>query len=276
MSQPADIEAAPPARPDVARDDGAALADEVGRDLDQLFAPPPTSADPPHEPIRVAFVERPAARRRVMGLTLRDAALAASAAVAGVLAGVVFAPHGIGEAPRPAPAKPSPPAASGGPELIALSALAAGPEPASAPPPARSVRAPPPVAAAPAPRPVRAAPAPPAAAADEGEPLDRVDDGCAALPTLADEMVCDTPRLAAAQAALDSAYDAALAAADRPRALRREQADWLAQRDMAARRSEAALERFYRLRTDELWRRADEAEGYDIADDARTWSDDRR
>jgi uncharacterized protein len=93
------------------------------------------------------------------------------------------------------------------------------------------------------------------------------------MPSLADEMVCESARLATAQEELNAAYDAALAAAERPRALRREQADWLDARDLAARRSDRALEQLYRRRTDELWRQADEAR---FADDEAYYGRDGR
>jgi uncharacterized protein len=93
------------------------------------------------------------------------------------------------------------------------------------------------------------------------------------MPTLADERICDSARLAAAQEELSAAYNAALAAAERPRALLREQADWLDARDVAARRSDGALERLYRRRTEELWRRADQGRVGD--EDASFWRDER-
>jgi uncharacterized protein YecT (DUF1311 family) len=274
MSQTVDIDAGISAAGDVAPDDQAALADEVRRDLDRLFAPP-AAAEPPPEAVRVAFVERAAARerRRFLGLSLRDAVLAACAAAAGLAAGSALAPHWAARGPAPSRAaeaaalKPSQPAAR--PELLALSAVD---PPASAPAPlpsAADARLRPP-----APPPATVASVRPRAeaavrrssgaqAAVETETSERVPDAgdCAEMPTLADEMVCDLPRLAAAQADLNAAYDAALSSVERPRALRREQADWLEQREVAARRSEGALERFYRLRTEELWRRTDEARG---------------
>lgn len=281
MGQTADIDADLPADAAVVCDDQTALADEVRRDLDRLFGPTP-AADPAPEPVRVAFIDRPATpvRRPFMGLTFRDAALAASAAVAGLLAGAMMAPRlATDDAPvRTAEASGLKQAQTA--RDPALFAMAATTSPASAPPAAAVVTAPnaaPPPPAASSVRARATSPTPSrfgeetATSAEVSEAAD-----CAAMPTLADEMVCDSPRLAAAQSALDTAYDAALASADRPRALRREQADWLEQRDVAARRSAGALERFYDLRSEELWRRAEEAEGYDVADDASAWQDGRR
>jgi uncharacterized protein YecT (DUF1311 family) len=269
MSQTADIDAGTPAEADVAPDDQPALADEVRRDLDRLFAPP-AAPEPPPEAVRVAFVERAATRdrKRFLGLSLRDAVLAACAAAAGLATGSALAPHWAARGPAPtrtaeaAALKPSQPAAR--PDLLALSAVD------------RPVPAPLPSAADARLRPAAPQPATVAAVRRRTEPVvrrssaaavvetetsERVPDAgdCAEMPTLADEMVCDVPRLAAVQAELNAAYDAALSSVDRPRALRREQADWLEQREVAARRSERALERFYRLRTEELWRRTDEA-----------------
>jgi uncharacterized protein YecT (DUF1311 family) len=133
------------------------------------------------------------------------------------------------------------------------------------PPPTRVAVAPPPrfvdgnasspaAAQAPAPAPAvapvreaalaEAAPAPP--------PQIRASFDCRDARTPSQQMVCSDPRLAEADRRMNRAYQAALAAGAPQEDLRYEQADWLAIREDAARRSKRAVMNIYEQRTEEL------------------------
>jgi uncharacterized protein YecT (DUF1311 family) len=117
-------------------------------------------------------------------------------------------------------------------------AAAASPETSLSPPsPIAPSQAQPPQAAAPTPPP---GPAPQASF------------DCATARPGAEQAVCSDPTLAAADRRLARAYRHALAAGVDPESLRREQSDWLAIREDAARRSPTALSRVYAQRINEL------------------------
>src|SRR5690606_41012674 len=123
--------------------------------------------------------------------------------------------------PEPAPA-PAPPPAVFEPQ---------GAPVAAAPPPGR------PAPFAPAPPPARPAPepawAPEAPVAPEPRFAGDPSFDCRYARSFSEQMVCDSPRLAAADRAMDAAYDRAIRAGAPPRWLRQEQDDWLAIRDDA-------------------------------------------
>lgn len=83
-------------------------------------------------------------------------------------------------------------------------------------------------------------------------PRNRFDD-CADAPSLAQQMVCDDRRLAAADQRMKAAYAAALDAGVPYRALARDQADWLEVREEAADVGRGAVMDLYRQRTQRLW-----------------------
>lgn len=84
-------------------------------------------------------------------------------------------------------------------------------------------------------------------------------DPCAEAPSLAAQMVCRDPALAAADRRMRRAYDEALAAGVPAEILALEQSDWRDIREMAAQRSPRAVASIYRQRTDELRMMADGA-----------------
>jgi len=157
----------------------------------------------------------------------------------------------VGEAvvpPAPPPAPPPPPAVfapQGAPIAIGPRLAPRAPE-AAAPPPAR-----------PAPEPAWAPEAPVAP-----EPRFAGDPSfdCRYARSASEQMVCDSPRLAAADRAMDAAYDRAIRAGAPPRWLRREQDDWLEIREDAARHSSAAVADVYDQRISELRAIARDAE----------------
>ncbi|MET0271919.1 MAG: lysozyme inhibitor LprI family protein [Phenylobacterium sp.] len=99
-----------------------------------------------------------------------------------------------------------------------------------------------PARAEPAPRVVAIAPPPVDAAAREST--------CGG--TLAEQMICEDPRLASADRRLNRAYQRAMGSGVPPRELRAEQQDWLDIREQAAERSPRALASVYEQRIDEL------------------------
>ena len=202
------------------------------------------------------------------------------AAVQGLTAGVTDANARLIDTNRMidqvlAAATPAPP------PVAALAPVAAAPvvaavQPAPAPPPsipavppAQTVRAaPPPVTAArPAPPAVQTARAPPPPAARVVEPPRREaiappssraeapfrgpSFNCRYARTPSERMVCGEPDLAAADRRLAAEFDRAMARADDPRALRRQQDRWLAARERAGSNYDAVRE-LYDLRIREL------------------------
>ncbi|MBS0331761.1 MAG: DUF1311 domain-containing protein [Proteobacteria bacterium] len=161
--------------------------------------------------------------------------------------------------PRPAPAAQVKPA--GKLEVLPPGAARAAAAPVTGPPVARSdaaaSQAAPPLAVPPAPAP-EAPPRyrpPPYGQPQYAPPqyAGRAAQGpCADARGLADQMVCADPRLAAADRELARAYRRALQAGAPPEALRRDQREWLADREDAARRSPRALAEAYDQRIDEL------------------------
>lgn len=164
---------------------------------------------------------------------------------------------------------PAPPPVSQSTPLVVLPDLGGRPTidlAPDVPPPAPRVRTEPPTSAEPD-LPVvteRAQPRTPSfavtgvpASAAVIEPPRR--DPCAEAPSLAAQMVCREPALAAADRRMRRAYDEALAAGVPAEMLALEQADWRDIREMAAQRSPRAVASIYRQRTDELRMMADGA-----------------
>jgi uncharacterized protein YecT (DUF1311 family) len=75
---------------------------------------------------------------------------------------------------------------------------------------------------------------------------------CRYARTRAESMICNDPRLAAADRRLNRAYEQAIAAGIPRRELREEQDDWLGIREQAARVSPRAVLDIYNQRADEL------------------------
>jgi uncharacterized protein YecT (DUF1311 family) len=115
-----------------------------------------------------------------------------------------------------------------------------------------------------APTPPRVAaltPPPPLQAAPETAPSPpqvRAGLDCADAGSLAEEMICSDPDIAAADREMSRAYRRALRAGTPAGALRADQRDWLAIREDAARHSRRALAQVYQQRIDELNDAADE------------------
>lgn len=96
-----------------------------------------------------------------------------------------------------------------------------------------------------------AAPPPPRLAVAE-PPTVRASFDCSAARSLAEQMVCEDPRLAAADRRMAQAYRRAMASGAPPAMLREDQADWLDVREQAARYSPDAVAAVYRQRIGEL------------------------
>lgn len=140
------------------------------------------------------------------------------------------------------PPLPIPPDPEGG----RLDTFTAPPPDSDRPVPVRRM-VPPATPPSPQPRPVRASRPP-------SEPRGasfRPSFDCRHARSRAEHMVCDDPRLAAADRALHHAFEAAMRRAPDPRALRAEQDRWLVARERAA-PDPAAVAAVYHLRIDEL------------------------
>lgn len=207
-----------------------------GHDDDDLrVEPPPPARRPPPWP-----------------LIIGGAALAVLLAVA---AGRLMAPGVHPEAPPPAP-----------PARADDMTVTVDPVAAPAPPPPRDAKAPllevlaPEHIPPPAPRKVAAAPArfvdtsvsPPASAqVRTPEPVDTASP-CAEAGSVAEQMICEDPGVAAADRRMNRAYAAALAAGVPRDDLRADQDDWLQAREDAAVQSRRAMMQAYRERIGEL------------------------
>ncbi|HEY3948636.1 lysozyme inhibitor LprI family protein [Phenylobacterium sp.] len=152
----------------------------------------------------------------------------------------VLAPGMAQAAQAPVPASPPSSQPAAPPRLAVADPL---PAPAPAPTPTPRVSPPlplqPPPLAAPPPRPIalqRPIPAGP----------------CANAASRAAQMVCADPDLAAADREMARAYRRALRSGAPPELLRRDQRDWLAAREEAARRSPRAVAELYDQRIDDL------------------------
>lgn len=229
---------------------------------------PPTPDDEPL-PLTRERRRRPSRKGLLAGI--------AAAVVLGATLGVLARPELIGEPSKMQPAKPAAEVeAVAVPQMqVAVreapeAAEALQPPEAAATPPAEPTPAPPaerlPPDSEPAPPAESEPPAPSAAVrspqlreppprlAARGGPPPRVRPSfdCRWAVSLAEEMVCGDPRLAAADRRLAEAYQRALAAGVPGRWLRAEQDDWLRIREQAARRSPAAVADVYEQRTAEL------------------------
>ena len=155
------------------------------------------------------------------------------------------APTVVAEAPRPA-VKVVPPAQKAAPRPTVTAQAPAPKAPAVKTPPA-----PRPTVVAKAP--VQKAPAPKAAPPPVREASVRPSFNCRYARSVSERMVCSNSRLADADQRLDSVFRRAMARAENPAALRRQQDRWLAARERAARLDgEQGVLQIYELRIDEL------------------------
>jgi len=159
------------------------------------------------------------------------------------------------EAPVPA-AKAPPPVVKAAPKPTVLAQAPAVKAPATKAPAAKAPppkSAPKPVVVAKAPAQKTPAPKAAPAPAPVREAAVRPSFNCRYARSPAEQMVCSNSRLADADQRLDSVFRRAMARAENPAALRRQQDRWLAARERAARLDgEQGVLEVYELRIDEL------------------------
>lgn len=237
------------------------LARDMARqDRGDVWSAPPSSL------LRAAGAQPEIRRKRSSGWVLPALAVLL---VGGLLTAIVLAPT---EAFRPDAAPVGViPGTRSAPLVAATGALpdwvVAEPEPPPPPPPVARPKttAPPPAK----PRQRAAAPAPKTLPPLDFSGLEKVGRtppriapsfDCTSPGSTAERLVCDTPRLSAADRAVAEAYRRAEAAGVPRRTLRRQQQQWLAAREQAAETQPDALVALYEGRMDDLHLQAERAE----------------